>query len=97
MSPQQKITWTKAGKILGVIAVGLTIIAHLYNDIQSNNDSIRKAATEEATRQAERNAYRLRIEERLEAIEQRCSFGCIDSVKDAINELDNKTHLKPKF
>lgn len=98
MSPQSTtVNWKKWGSILGCLVVAWQLTSYVYNAIESNKASIEKDAADRATRQAEWNNYRMKMEQRLETLEQRASFGFCDSLKDAINELDQKTHLKPKF
>jgi hypothetical protein len=99
MSPliRPNIDWKKLSAIGGVIVVVWQIAAYVYSGIEANKEAIEKAAIERVTREQKWEEYKRDIENRLEVVEHACPFSCVDSIKDAINELDQKTHLKPKF
>lgn len=79
---------TSVAKIVGIITVVGSLYAfggHLYNDYQSNLQKIREAAAKEALTDLDRMNYRANM--RL--------FQ--DSVRKAINKLDQKNHIEKTF
>lgn len=85
-TPSNRAAFLKRwGGILGAISALYAIVGHLHADVNANKEEIRKDAVEQFKIQIEKKEYRDRNDR----------FK--DSVRKAINELDLKTHTKPKF
>jgi hypothetical protein len=62
-----------------------------------NRASIEKAAIERATREATERQFKQDLLRRLDIVEHQCPYSCVDSIKDAIKEIDGRIHIKPQF
>jgi hypothetical protein len=97
MDIKTKFTWTKIGVGLSIIISVYSFSQHLIIDYNTHQQAIKDSAIHAALRQVEWNNYRLDIEKRLEVAEHTCPFLCVDSMKKALDELEIKNHIKPKF
>lgn len=92
-----QINWKKLGVIFAAVLAGWGVWDHIYGDYVTYKTQRDNDVRQRVTDSLRRVKYKEEIEFRLRTLELRVSWSFCDSVKDALDELETKAHIKPKF